>query len=367
VDNRLENGARGPAVNVVVTDTKPDASTQVLNLGTVVLGATINNSVSYLVPCSTSDGTVLTNTAQATGQDLLANPVTSTDALTTTIHAPVLVLATTASATVNAGEAIAYTITYQNTGSGGATNVIITDTVPADIYYSLALDQGTGPKPTTVTLNANGTRTLVWNVGALPASAGSRSIQFTARPTLLALGGTTFTNSVSLTFNSGATCVAPPLTASASSSISVATIVGEPEELSHWRRHPEEGIAEILARIQATDQRYDGRDTTTPDGALSSAEVKAVLKQSFNLAVLVGLVHDRPKKLDQVLLAVYFNLATRRVNAGTAVASEESTALGLANVRDAVLYARATLALPFDSTTKKRYNDSIELLEAIND
>ena len=74
--------------------------------------------------------------------------MTSTASAQTTIHAPVLTLSKTATATVNAGEAIAYTITYANTGSGAAANVTITDTVPAGVYYSVALDQGAGPKPT---------------------------------------------------------------------------------------------------------------------------------------------------------------------------------------------------------------------------
>ena len=80
---------------------------------------------------------------------------------------------------------------------------MIIETVPAGVYYSIALDRGTGPKPTLVTVNPDGTTTLVWNVGGVPATSAPASINFTARPTLLALGGTTFTDGVSLTFQSG--------------------------------------------------------------------------------------------------------------------------------------------------------------------
>src|SRR5262249_51654653 len=110
LENKLENSGRGPALNVVLTDTKPDSSTQVVNIPTVVLGATSNTPISYQVPCSATDRTVLTNTAQADAVDLLSNPYTLMDSVNTTIHTPVLVLAKTATATVNAGEAISYNI-----------------------------------------------------------------------------------------------------------------------------------------------------------------------------------------------------------------------------------------------------------------
>jgi hypothetical protein len=44
----------------------------------------------------------------------------------TLVLGPVLTVSETVTATVNAGEAIAYTITYANTGTGGASNVTIT-------------------------------------------------------------------------------------------------------------------------------------------------------------------------------------------------------------------------------------------------
>ena len=43
-----------------------------------------------------------------------------------------------------------------------------------------------------MTLNADGTRTLVWTVGALAGHSGDQTLSFTARPTLLALGGAAF-------------------------------------------------------------------------------------------------------------------------------------------------------------------------------
>jgi uncharacterized repeat protein (TIGR01451 family) len=350
---QVKNSGHGPALNSVLTDTRPDSTQAVFNLGTLVVGAEETRNVSYTVPCSTADQTVLTNSATATAEDLIGNPVSGSHTMNTTVHAPSVTLAKTATASVNAGEAINYTITYQNTGGAAAANVVISDTLPADVYYSNSLDLGAGSKPDTVTLNGDGTRTLVWNVGAVPASSGPQTIVFTARPTLLALKGTSYTNRVSVSFQNGNGCVYQAVNASASTSISVVPPTRDPQTQGFWRNHPELWSAEILARIQATDQRYD---TGAAPGQLSSAEVTTVF--------LPG--GSTKKVLETQLLATYFNLATRRINAGTAISSRTADRLGLTNVRDAALYATATLLLPLDATTQGRYSDAISVLEEIN-
>jgi uncharacterized repeat protein (TIGR01451 family) len=298
----------------------------------------------------------LTNSAQVQGKDLLGNPFTDTDTVQTTIHTPVLTLSKSATTSVNAGEAITYTITYQNTGSGAAANVMITDTVPAGVYYSVALDQGSGPRPASVTLNNDGTRTLVWNVSAVAGQSGPQTIGFTARPTLLALGGTAYANSASLSFKNANGCVYAALTASAATSISVAAASLDPLSMGFWKTHPEVETDEILARIQATDQRYDGRNGSAADGVLSLAEVAAEFKAGGAM----------PFSLEQQLLATYFNLSTRRINAGTLISSKTDTALGLSTVRDAAVYANDTLLLPVSGATKARFSDANDALEEIN-
>jgi hypothetical protein len=75
---------------------------------------------------------------------------------------------------------------------------------------------------------------------------------------------------------------------------------------------------------------------------------------------------NQPKVLQMQLLATYFNLATRRINAGTVISSKMAGRLGLTNVRDAALYATATLLLPVDATTQDRYSDAIRVLDEIN-
>jgi uncharacterized repeat protein (TIGR01451 family) len=356
----VTNVGRGKAIGVLLTDTLPDGSTQTRALPDLDADASNTQAFTFVVPCATEDGALLTNRASVSGTDEsgIPDPDLSDNAAqaSTTVHAPVLTLSKTATASVNAGEAIIYTITYANTGGGAAANVVITDVLPAGVYYSKALDLGAGPKPDTVTLNADGTRTLVWNVGTVAASSGPQTIVFTARPTLLALGGTSYSNNVSLSFQNANGCVFDTLEASSSTSITVVPPTRDPQGLGFWRTHPELQTAEILARIQATDQRFDGADGTTIDGALSAAEVTAVLVPGGNM----------DKVLEEELIGTYFNLAMRRINAGTRIDSRLAGRLGLATVRDAALYSQATLALPVNSANRARFSDATTVLGEIN-
>jgi hypothetical protein len=173
---------------------------------------------------------------------------------------------------------------------------------------------------------------------------------------LLFLGGDSVTNGATLTFTNENDCTYAPVLASASTGITVVAPSRDPMGLGFWRTHAELWSAEIRARIQATDQRFDGADGTTPDGMLSNAEVTAVLVPGGNMT----------KVLEEQLLGTYFDLATRRINAGTILDSRLTTRLGLTNVRDAVLYAQATLLLPVQSANRARYSDATNVLEDIN-
>lgn len=264
-----------------------------------------------------------------------------------------LKLSSKAMATANAGEAITYTDTYANSGGGAASNVTIAVIVPAGVCYSPALDLGAGSRPSSVTLNGDGTRTLMWNIGSVAATSGDQTIVFTARSTLLALAGTTYTQSVTASYkNAGGACTFAPVTSSDTTTITVVPPSRSPLSQGFWKNHPELWTAEFLARIQATDQRYDAN----ANGALSAAEAKA----GFT-------TNTAPKTVLNVqLLGTYFNLAGRRINAGTSISSITSKSLGLSNVRDAALYAQRTLTLPVNSSTSPRYNDIIGVLDNIN-
>jgi hypothetical protein len=145
------------------------------------------------------------------------------------------------------------------------------------------------------------------------------------------------------------------VTAARSTAITTVPPTKNPLSMGHWKTHPTERTSEILARIQATDQRFDGADGSSSDEALSPAEVEAVLWAGGTT----------PNVLRSQLLATYMNFATRRINAGTAIASKTDSRLGLRNVREAALHGIATLRLPLAGNAN-RYSDAATVLDEIN-
>jgi uncharacterized repeat protein (TIGR01451 family) len=353
------NVGTGDAKSVKVVDILPDASTDTRSVGTIEAGKSHVETFTYTVPCASADLVTLVNAATVSGTNLLNNPEVNTSnnsgTASTLVHAPVMTLVKTATSSVTAGESITYTISYENTGSGEAKAVTITDTLPVDVYYSTGLDSGAGPAPSSVVRNADGTTTLTWFVGSVAGGSGPQMIQYTARPGLLFLGGSSVANGAKVTFTNANGCTYTPVTASGSTGITVVTPTRDPLSQGFWKTHPEQWTSEVLARIQATDQRFDGADGSSPDGTLSTAEVAAVFAASGTT----------PNVLRSQLLATYLNLATRRINAGTAIESKTDSRLGLHNVREAALFAIATLALPL-SGNSSRYADAVTVLEEIN-
>ncbi|MFW6186218.1 MAG: hypothetical protein ACOC5C_06010 [Halobacteriota archaeon] len=118
------------------------------------------------------------------------------------------------------------------------------------------------------------------------------------------------------------------------------------------RNHEDTWTDEILAMIQATDDRYD----TNGDGQLSYSEMGDALSPGGN----------QPKILKMQLLTVYYNLAYREINAGTMIESDIADRLGLENVRDAVIYAQNTLELPVTKENRSTYSDATNVVEEIN-
>jgi len=49
------------------------------------------------------------------------------------------------------------------------------------------------------------------------------------------------------------------------------------------------------------------------------------------------------------------------------VRPEDTRGLGFTNVRDAGIYGNATMLMPFNSSAKKRYEDSRGVIDEIND
>lgn len=354
------NVGLGIATGGQVVDTLPGGGVQTRALADVPPGGSRSEAFTYTVPCSAADGTTVANSAVLSSKNLLggaeANTANNSASASSTVRRPVLELAKTATPTTAAAEAVTYRVTVDNTGSGTAAGVVVEDKLPAGLYYSEALDLGAGPRPTSATLNADGTRTLTWSLGTVPGASGPTTIEYTARSSLLATGGTSFTNTATVQFQAPGGCSYPPETASATTTVTVTPPSRDPLGMGYWANHPDTWTAEMRARIQATDQRYDGSDGTTPDGALSPAEVAAAYKPS----------RGQPETLRQQLLSTYFNLATRRINAGTAILSKTAAGLGLATVGAAASYTADTLALPWVPPHRSRYGDATQVLDEIN-
>ncbi|MEO3806217.1 hypothetical protein [Nonomuraea sp. B1E8] len=324
-------GNKGPATagRVWIDDTMPDGTRTGRSVADLPAGGSARHTFTYTVPCTTADGTVLTNTATVSGVNAAGYAESGTLADNTataasTVRRPALTLEAAAAGS----DPATFTLTYRNTGTGPASGAALTATVPAGLYYS----PGQGTPPETVTRNPDGTTTLRWDVGAVAAVA-SRTIAFTTRPSLLLAEGTTVTVPVSLSFGDGGDCPYAAAQATAQTRITLPPATRDPRPLAVWTLFPALRTQEALDRVQATDQRYD---TSPTDGTLTRAE----------FAEAVGLPVLQPRALRAELLATYLNMATRRIHASTAIRTPQSVALGLETVGDAVRHARATLTQP---------------------
>ncbi|TMR11253.1 DUF11 domain-containing protein [Nonomuraea turkmeniaca] len=356
---KLDNVGTGLATAIDLTDTPPGGGAQSRQVPYLGAGLSRTETFTYTIPCDTANGTVLSNTATAIARDTKggaeANTTNNTATATTTVHAPKLTLSKTAPPTVNAGEAMTIDLKATNVGSGTATDVTLTDTLPAGVYYSQALDQGAGPKPSSVTANADGTTTLTWSLGSIAGGASS-DIQFTARPGLLFVAGNEIPDSATATYQNPNGCAYEPVTATDSTSITEVAPTRNPWPQLSWQLHPDRQTAELLARIQATDTRFDGADGSAPDGVLTRAEVKAVFALSISQSDL----------LRAQLLTTYLNLADRRINAATKIVSLVAAALELRSVGQAARHAQATLLLPDTLANLLRYTKATTVLTEIN-
>lgn len=353
---KATNASSTTATQVTVTDTPPTGEAITRSLADVPAGENATQTFTYQVPCTTADGSTITNKAEVAGRNAEGEPelaetlADNTATADTKIHAPKIALEQSATPSLNAGEAITYTLTYHNTGGATATGATLTQILPVGVYYSQALDQGSGPKPGTVTRNADGSTTLTWNLADLQAAA-SGTVTFTARPSLLLTAGETLTATTSLRYGGTAGCVFTPATAQATTQITQATPSRNPMTSTLWSLRTDLRTAEVLARVQATDQRYD----TDQNGALSQAEASAAL----NLPLL------QPRMLKAELLATLLNLSTRRINAGTGVLTVTLHKIGADTVAAAARYAQATLALPYPQNLL-RYTDATVALTEVN-
>ena len=222
------------ASNVTITDVLPanltyvtgsagsngsySAGTLTWAIGNLSAGAGSSVTFQATINAGTAAGAALVNSANITCTQA-PTPVTGT--ATVTVIPPVLTLTAAASPTVAApGATITCTVTYSATVAG-ATNVTLTDALPANLTYLTGSASGGG------TYAAG---TLTWSLGHLNVGAtGSLTFQATVAPGLA--DGTLIANGASITCNetptpvtaaAGITVIAPLLTLTATASQSVA-------------------------------------------------------------------------------------------------------------------------------------------------
>src|SRR2546425_467058 len=152
-------------------------------IGPLAAGASGSVQVVVRVNTPLANGSVITNSTFSIDSVETA-PVSGAAITTTVTSAPGLTgSATDAPDPVAAGVNMTYTLSYSNTGSAGATGVLLSDTVPANTTFVSATGGGS--------LSAG---VVTWSIGSLAAGA-SGSVTLTVRVNTPLANGTVITNS----------------------------------------------------------------------------------------------------------------------------------------------------------------------------
>ncbi|AUB56375.1 hypothetical protein BK007_10350 [Methanobacterium subterraneum] len=190
------NNGPDTATDVLVTDILPagltfnsytasqgtyNSATGIWNVGTLVNGASAVLQL-FITPTASVAGTTVINTANTTGQ-----LVTATVVIPATPVANVVLTKTASNLAPNVGQQFSYTITTTNNGPDTATDVLVTDILPAGLTFnSYTASQGT-----------YNSATGIWNVGTL-VNGASAVLQLFITPTA-SVAGTTVTNVATIT------------------------------------------------------------------------------------------------------------------------------------------------------------------------
>ena len=203
------NNGPNPATGVTVVDGLPSTVTYVSsstpapgttsysggvvtgNLGTIASGGTTTVTIDVKPNAATPPGVFLVNTASISSNEGSTNGLTSATASTTVIASADLALAITTSpptppGTDLLGEVLTYTITVSNKGPSAASNVVVTDNLPAGLTF----DSATTSRGI-VTQNG---QLVTATINSLPANT-TATITIMVTPTVLGM----VTNTVSLT------------------------------------------------------------------------------------------------------------------------------------------------------------------------
>jgi len=160
--------------------------TVIWNIGNLAK-TTGTGTVSFTVRTTTTnlaEGTAITNDTYSIASAEITTPVAGAVKVATTVKSPKLTVSKTANVAVKAGDDLTYTISYSNAGKKAATNVVITDTVPAGTTFKSATDGG-----------FNNSGIVTWNIANLPAGA-SGTVSFTVTVPVGTANGTEIKNSL---------------------------------------------------------------------------------------------------------------------------------------------------------------------------
>ena len=170
-----------------------DAGTGLItwNLGLVPVGGSGTETVTVTVPIATPDGTLIVNSATLNGDD--AAPASTQIPLLVGANAVLRLSKAVNTAVAIPGNAVTYTIEYQNIGNGLATGAVIVDTVPAFMSFVTASNSGVWN---------SGARTVAWNLRDLaPGSGGSLTLTMSVDTLTPPADGTILTNSATFGTN----------------------------------------------------------------------------------------------------------------------------------------------------------------------
>ena len=203
----VTNNGSANATNVVLTDTLPAnvtfgmatpsqsscsqaAGVVTCNLGTINNGAMATVAIT-VTPLAAAGGTAVNNTASVSATENDPNLMNNSASAMTTVNAvaELSVTNTDAPDPVNAGSNVTYTVTVANAGPNNASNVMLSDTLPANSAFVSAMpSQGMCAAP------AAGVVTC--NLGAI-ASGANANVMVVVTPGAAAVPSITNTASAS--------------------------------------------------------------------------------------------------------------------------------------------------------------------------
>jgi uncharacterized repeat protein (TIGR01451 family) len=166
----VTNKGTGNASNVVISDTLPDGLTQAsgqktvdIKVGDLAPGKSMNYAV--MAKAAKTGAYKSGATAKADG-----NLKAESEICSTVVKQPVLAITKTGSEKQYLGRRVSYEITVANKGDAPATNLVLTDTIPAGVGEVTASDGGQGA-----------TGMVTWNLGTL-AVGQSRKVTVSYLP-----------------------------------------------------------------------------------------------------------------------------------------------------------------------------------------